>query len=186
MFETPTSELTRILKMTPQNLSHITKKLSITESDFVTKARNQKFYSPSATRRILEAEAAVAYGLPRTIGLVNNKGGVGKTTVTINVAYRLASLGMKVLIIDNDPQANTTSYFTKGRGITFKNTLKEVVMGVCDVKAAVIEVEDNLHLLPSRLDTEDINQFLQNKLGQGFSSSDGEKYRMVNILQIQC
>ena len=43
------------------------------------------------------------------ISIINNKGGVGKTTVTVNLAHALANRGKRVLVIDHDPQSNTTS-----------------------------------------------------------------------------
>ena len=44
------------------------------------------------------------------ISIFNHKGGVGKTTLTINIAAALASLGNRVLIVDSDPQCNSTAY----------------------------------------------------------------------------
>lgn len=49
----------------------------------------------------------------KTIVIGNLKGGVGKTTSTVNLAYSLAVLGKRVLVIDADPQSNTTSFFGK-------------------------------------------------------------------------
>src|SRR6267143_3002476 len=46
----------------------------------------------------------------KRIVIYNHKGGVGKTTLTINIAYALASLGKRVLLVDSDPQCNITSY----------------------------------------------------------------------------
>lgn len=50
---------------------------------------------------------------PKAITLFNHKGGVGKTTLTVNLAFSLAALGKKVLLVDSDPQCNLTSYLVE-------------------------------------------------------------------------
>lgn len=57
----------------------------------------------------------------KRIVIYNHKGGVGKTTLTINIAYALASLGKRVLLVDSDPQCNITSYLIDD--ITLDNLL---------------------------------------------------------------
>lgn len=85
----------------------------------------------------------------RVIAIANQKGGVGKTTTSINLSACIAEAGKKVLTVDIDPQGNTTS----GLGIDKtenRNTIYQVVINECTIEDAIIKnVYENLDLVSS-------------------------------------
>ena len=87
----------------------------------------------------------------KIIAFANQKGGVGKTTSAVNIAASVGILGKKVLLIDLDPQGNTTS----GVGINKKNlksTSYELLIDEIDAKQAVVVTEfKNLSVIPSNI-----------------------------------
>ena len=88
----------------------------------------------------------------KVIAIANQKGGVGKTTTAINLAASLAVLERKVLIIDADPQANTTSGLNFSPDNEEQRTLYEVMIGKIDVEDALIQTElAGLHMIPSHI-----------------------------------
>ena len=109
------------------------------------------------------------------LAIYNHKGGVGKTTLTINLAYALSQLGKKVLLVDSDPQCNLTSYLVDdevvdalltesdlAKGQTLWSGLKPVIEGTGMPRQIPLIESSNLFLLPGDIRLSEFESILDN------------------------
>lgn len=102
--------------------------------------------------------------MAQTIAIMNGKGGVGKTTTTINIATALWILGKKVLMVDADPQCNLTINCDRTAFDTGVNTLYEWMLDDELEEIPVYERYDGLDYIPASNRMESLNEWLVNKV----------------------
>ena len=86
--------------------------------------------------------------MAKIIAVANQKGGVGKTTTAVNLAASIGAKGKKVLLVDLDPQGNTTSaYGIMKRGL--EHSTYTVILGDDNIKDAIVKTKFHVDILPS-------------------------------------
>ncbi|RUQ20438.1 ParA family protein [Kocuria sp. HSID16901] len=140
-------------------------------------------------RRFPEPELLDSHGPARVIAMVNQKGGVGKTTSTINLGAALAELGRRVLMVDFDPQGALSAGF----GVNpheLETTIYNVMMDrKVDVHSAVRRTEfDNMDLLPANIDLSAAEVQLVNEVAreQVLASSLKKVKDEYDVILIDC
>lgn len=126
---------------------------------------------------------------PLTITVANSKGGVGKTTIIRYLSYVLSRLGFKVLVVDADPQANTTktmlltkNYYSEDEIFIVEKTMMAGIVEK-DLSKLVIPIIENLYCIPSHIDFKNFPKYLTRLYGDSIEGLD-ENYKEIESKRI--
>lgn len=123
----------------------------------------------------------------KTIAIINQKGGVGKTTTAVNLSAALARAGERVCLVDLDPQAHASLHL--GQSVEEgEGSIYQVLTGEARISEVVRKVEDNLCLVPSHLDLAAAEMELSAEVGRELILRDaiGEYAPTLDYLLIDC
>ena len=126
---------------------------------------------------------------PLTITVANSKGGVGKTTIIRYLSYVLSRLGFKVLVVDADPQANTTktmlltkNYYSEDEIFIVEKTMMAGIVEK-DLSKLVIPIIENLYCIPSHIDFKNFPKYLTRLYGDSIEGLD-DNYKEIESKRI--
>jgi len=123
----------------------------------------------NASERGSKTRLAMKETTTKIIAVANQKGGVGKTDLTVNISCQLASLGNRVLLIDMDPQANATTYLVAPEIPIVKTTADLLLEESLTLEDVVIrDCRENLDFVPSDVSLSACQIKLANDIGMQF------------------
>jgi chromosome partitioning protein len=109
----------------------------------------------------------------RVISLVNQKGGVGKTTVSINLSAALGKLGKRTLLVDLDPQGNTSTGLGINKSDINGKSSYECLIGAVDPRDAIIKTRfTNLFVMPATINLAGVDYEFRDKNDANFKTSE--------------
>ena len=117
----------------------------------------------------------------KIISLINQKGGVGKTTTSINLAASLAILNKKVLLVDLDPQCNATTGIGLNKG-NIEKSIYNVLNGTATIEESILKTKyKNLYVLPANINLAGIDIELEQQTTSNVAKSEYLKRHLSQI-----
>jgi chromosome partitioning protein len=118
---------------------------------------------------------------PRITALLNQKGGVGKTTSTVNIGAAIALLGRRTLLIDLDPQSHLSLHLGVDGSSVGQTVYEALVDPDCSVRDSIVQVRDNLWLMPSTTQTETASCASASRKSRASSTSSSSTARRASV-----